>query len=137
MLKPLLSTRQFPATLEFAMAALRVGLGVLMLTHGWPKLEMLIDGGPIRFGDPIGIGKMPSLILVILAEFFCSVLLILGLLTRLATIPLIITMAVAVFIAHSGDPIGKKEMGLLYLLGYVAIFAYGSGRFSVDRLIGK
>lgn len=123
--------------LELTLFAMRVGFGLLMLTHGWPKLEMLIEGGPIRFGDPIGIGKMPSLILVVLAEFFCAVLVVLGLFTRLATIPLIITMAVAVFIAHGGDPIGNKEMGLLYLLAFVVIFAHGSGRYSLDRLLGR
>lgn len=123
--------------LELALFGLRVGFGLLMLTHGWPKLEMLMEGGPIRFGDPIGIGKMPSLILVVLAEFFCAVLVVLGLFTRLATVPLIITMAVAVFIAHGGDPISKKEMGLLYLLAFIVIFAHGSGRYSLDRLLGR
>lgn len=136
-MQPLLSTRSFPGMLELSLFALRVGFGLLMLTHGWPKLEMLMDGGPIKFGDPIGIGKMPSLILVVLAEFFCAVLVVLGLFTRLATIPLIITMVVAVFIAHGGDPIGKKEMGLLYLFAFITIFAHGSGRYSLDRLLGR
>lgn len=133
----LLSTKPYKQFNELAILVLRVGLGLLMLTHGWPKLEMLLSGDPIRFGDPIGIGKMPSLILVIFAEFFCSALLVLGLLTRLAVIPLIITMIVAVFVAHSGDPIGKRELGLIYLFGYFVILVHGSGPFSVDRLLGK
>lgn len=136
-MQPLLSTKSFPGMLELSLFALRVGFGLLMLTHGWPKLEMLMEGGPVRFGDPIGIGKMPSLILVVLAEFFCAVLVVLGLFTRLATVPMIITMVVAVFVAHGGDPIGKKEMGLLYLLAFIVIFAHGSGRYSLDRLLGR
>lgn len=136
-MRPLLSTKPYPLLFEWAFLALRIGFGVLMLTHGWPKLEMLLSGDPIRFGDPIGIGKMPSLILTIFAEFFCASLVVMGLLTRLAAIPLIITMIVAVFVAHGGDPIGKKEMGLLYLFGFILIFAHGSGRYSVDRLLGK
>lgn len=136
-MQPLFSTKSFPGMLELSLFALRVGFGLLMLTHGWPKLEMLMEGGPVRFGDPIGIGKMPSLILVVLAEFFCAVLVVLGLFTRLATVPMIITMVVAVFVAHGGDPIGKKEMGLLYLLAFIVIFAHGSGRYSLDRLLGR
>lgn len=136
-MNPLLSTKPYPQFTELAFFALRLTLGLLMLTHGWPKLEMLLSGDPIKFADPIGIGKTPSLILTIFAEFFCSALLVLGLLTRLATIPLIITMIVAVFIVHGGDPIGKREMGLLYLFGYIAVFAHGSGRYSFDRLLGR
>ncbi len=136
-MRQLLSTRSFPLLFEITFAALRIGFGVLMLTHGWPKFETLISGDPIKFSDPIGIGTTASLILVAFAEFFCASLVVLGLLTRIATIPLIITMIVAVFIVHGNHPIGKQEMGLLYLLAFSLIFAHGSGRFSVDRLLGK
>lgn len=134
-MRALLNTRPWPNLLEITLAILRIALGVFMLTHGWPKMEMLLEGGPVRFSDPIGIGKMPSLILTVFAELFCSVLLVLGLLTRLAVIPLIITMVVAVFVVHGNHPFGKQEMGLLYLLGYLVILARGSGKFSIDHLI--
>jgi len=136
-MNPLLSTKPYSQLTELAFLALRITLGLLMLTHGWPKLETLLSGDPIRFADPIGIGKTASLILTVFAEFFCSALLVLGLLTRIAAIPLIITMIVAVFVVHGGDPIGKRELGLLYLFGYVAIFAHGSGPYSFDRLLGR
>lgn len=134
-MRALLNSRPWPNLLEITLVVLRIALGVFMLTHGWPKMEMLLEGGPVRFSDPIGIGKMPSLILTVFAELFCSVLLVLGLLTRLAVIPLIITMVVAVFVVHGNHPFGKQEMGLLYLVGYLVIFARGSGKFSLDYLI--
>lgn len=134
-MRALLNTRPWPNLLEITLVILRVGLGVFMLTHGWPKMEMLIEGGPIIFSDPIGIGKLPSLVLTVFAELFCSVLLVLGLFTRLAVIPLIITMVVAVFVVHGNHPFSKQEMGLLYLLGYLVILARGSGKFSLDHLI--
>ncbi len=80
---------------DIALLLLRLGVGGLMLTHGIPKLMRLFGSDPIQFGDPIGIGVEASLTLAVFSEVICSVLIIIGLGTRLAAIPLIITMAVA------------------------------------------
>ncbi len=111
---------------------LRLGFGGLMIPHGVSKLQNLISGNP-QFANPFGIGEVPTLILAILAELICPVLIILGIKTRLSTIPVIITMAVAAFIIHGGDPWGKKEMALLYLVGYSGIGLIGSGRYAVNK----
>ena len=103
-------------------------------SHGWGKLQGVLSGD-LSFADPIGIGEMPSLILAIFAEFVCGVLVALGLFTRAALIPLIITMAVAVLVVHGDDPFQKKEFALLYLVPFITLFFSGAGRFSVDRMI--
>lgn len=121
----------------FAYALLRFGSGAAMITHGYPKFMKLLEGGEIKFPDPLGMGVLPSLILAVFAELFCAVLVALGLFTRAAVIPLMITMAVAAFVVHGADPFGKKEMALLYLLCYLVVFAGGSGSLSLDRLRGK
>ena len=108
-----------------------------MLTHGWPKLTRLIEGGEITFPDPLGIGSFASLFLAMLAEVLGSVLVMLGLATRLAAISLIFTMAVAVFIHHADDPFARKELGLMYLLIYIVILIMGSGKYALDRFIRK
>jgi len=113
---------------------LRVGAGAFMLTHGVPKLMKLISGDT-SFADPFGIGQLPSFILAVFAEFFCSVLVVLGIATRLATIPIIITMTVAVFFILGGQPFANKEMALLYLLLFTTILVFGSGRFALGNLI--
>lgn len=84
-------------------------------------------------GDPIGLGGFVTSILVLLAEVVSPVLLIIGLQTRISAIISGITMAVAAFVVHGHDPIGMKELALLYLAGFVAIALMGPGRFSVDR----
>lgn len=124
------------ASLNIWLLTLRVAVSALMLTHGIPKFLNLISGD-IQFGDPFGIGPMATLILVVFAEIICSILLILGLKTRLASIPLIINMAVSAFYIHGSDPIGKKELALLYLLIYGTIFVFGGGKYSIDKLIWK
>lgn len=121
---------------HFMLLVLRVSVSVLMLTHGYQKLQWILAGGDIQFGDPVGIGAPASLYLAVFAEFFCSVLLILGLGSRLALIPLIITMLVAVLIVHAPDGIDKKELGLHFLAVYVFLLVAGPGKYSIDRAIG-
>jgi len=115
----------------------RVGISAFMLTHGYPKLMMLLDGRAESFPDPLGIGALASLILAILTEVVASVFLILGLFTRFSAIGLLITMAVAVFIVHSGDAFGNMEKGLLYLFAYLNIIVFGPGKFSIDAVLSK
>lgn len=115
----------------------RVLLSAFFLTHGMGKLNMLLEGNGAQFPDPIGVGNNLSLILAVLGEVVAPVLIILGLGTRLAVIPAIITMAVAVFVVHASDPFQNKEMGLLYLLGFFTILIFGPGRFSLDALFGR
>jgi len=63
----------------------------------------------------------------------CAILLVLGLGTRLATIPLIVTMAVAAFITHGADPFARKELALFYLAAYFVLLINGSGKYSFDN----
>ena len=90
-----------------------------------------------KFVDFLGLGLSISLMLAIGSEFFCSLLLIGGLLTRFALVPLIITMLVAVFQAHSGDILGDGEMAFLYLAIYISLLLKGAGAYSVDAFVFK
>ena len=108
-----------------------------MLTHGLPKLMMLFGEGPIQFPGVMGMGPELSLALAVFAEVLCSILIIVGLGTRLASIPLIVTMVIAVFYIHAADPFAVQEMGLHYLLAYVVLLLLGSGKFSLDALLVK
>lgn len=125
-----------PSQGHFALLVLRVGAGVCMLTHGVPKLTRLMDGN-LGFVDPFGLGEPATLMLAILAEVICAVLVILGLSTRLAAIPLAVTMFVAAFVVHSADPFNVREIALLYLFIFIALIFLGSGKFSLDRAILK
>ncbi len=113
---------------------LRIGAGGAMLTHGIPKLLKLVHGDT-AFADPFGIGALPSFILVVFAEFLCSVLVIVGITTRLATVPIIITMLVAIFMIHGNDAFAAKEMAVLFLLLFTTILVFGSGRFALGNII--
>ncbi|SFW53656.1 putative oxidoreductase [Sinomicrobium oceani] len=119
------------------LALLRICASALMMTHGFGKLQMLLNGGEIEFADPIGVGAKFSLILAVIGEFVAPVFVILGFKTRWAVIPTIITMIVAAFVIHASDPIGRKEMALLYLVVFATIALTGAGKFSLDGAMQK
>ena len=122
---------------DIGLLVLRIGVGAMMVfSHGLSKLVHFSEYST-RFSDPIGLGSFWSLILVIFAEFFCATAVVLGLLTRLAVVPLMVTMAVATFIVHVNDPWSKKEFALLYFIPFLTLMFTGSGRFSLDALIRK
>jgi putative oxidoreductase len=136
-MKKLLSTNYSAGAFNFATLVLRLCVGVLMIRcHGYQKLT---DFNQMKdhFPSFLGLSSSVSLALDVFAELFCSIFLILGLFTRLATIPLIIAMCIAVFQVHAGDIFGKGELATHYLVAYVILLLIGPGRISVDSMTGK
>jgi putative oxidoreductase len=118
---------------DVALLILRLGAAALLFAgHGWPKITHFAERAA-TFADPIGVGSTVSLGLVVFAEVFCSVLVTLGLLTRVAVIPVLIFFVIALF-HHAPDPWAKKELVLIFALPFLAILIAGPGRISVDEV---
>lgn len=123
---------------DLGLLLLRLSVGWFMIYgHGWGKFMKLFADEPIKFGDPLGLGPELSLGLAVFAEVICSVLLMLGLFARWATIPLIITMLTAYFMVHFDDGFSKQEKALLFLFSYLALFFTGPGKYSMDAVWRK
>jgi putative oxidoreductase len=136
-MKKLFSTKTSDAAFTIATLLLRLGAGSLMLmNHGLDKLVHFSNKAS-RFSDPFNIGSTTSLALIVFAEFFCAAFIVLGLFTRLAVIPLIIGMGVALFYAHKGQFFGDGEEAALYMVCFLAILLLGPGKASLDRYVGK
>lgn len=135
-MKKLVSTSYSAGVFNFAMFILRVGLGGLMVAHGYDKL---VHYGTYRknFINFLGMGSGLSLALVIFAEFFCAMFLIVGLFSRLVVIPLIIGVFVALWKAHHWHVFDDGEHAALFLIGFITILLVGPGKASVDGMIGK
>ncbi len=103
-----------------------------MVEHGWGKFEKILDGN-WKFADPLGVGAELSLLLAVFAEVVCALLIAVGLWSRAAAIPLIVTMLVAALIIHADDPVRKQEFPLVYTSVYMLILAFGNGRFALQQ----
>lgn len=136
MLKNIFNTSHSGLT-DAGLIILRLAVGILMLTHGIPKLlnfSQIAQSGtflPILGSATLGLS------LAIFAEVLMSLFLIAGLFTRIATLPLIVTMLVAAFVAHASDPFSSKEPALLFLFPYITILLAGPGKYSLDNVIGR
>lgn len=113
--------------------------GFMLIGHGWGKL-MSYSEKAVSFPDPLGLGNEMSMGAAIFCEVVCSALVVLGLATRVAVLPLVFTMAVAAFVVHGADPLftsagAAKEPALIYLCGFALLFFTGPGCFSVDTVV--
>ncbi len=132
----LLTTRYNSGAFNMAMLILRLGFGILIAHHGYDKI-MHFSEYQNTFMNFMGLGSKISLSLDIFAEFFCGILVILGLFTRLACIPLIIGLCVAFFKATNEDVFGQGELAILYIAAFLTLLFAGPGRVSIDSVISK
>lgn len=117
---------------DLSLLLLRVSFAALMFfNHGWPKV-LNFEKAFSTLPDPLGVSSEVSYSLVVFAEVFCPILIVFGLFTRFATVPLIVTMVIAVFIVHGSDSFAKQELGLVYLVAFLMIFISGPGKYSLD-----
>ena len=123
---------------DIGLLIFRIAVGsFLAFGHGLGKLTRSFSGEEIRFMNFIGLGQTTSFFLAMSAEFFCALLIALGLFTRLNSIPIIITMFVAAFVAHGDDPFSGKEKSLLFLVSFLLLFFTGPGRYSLQSLFSS
>lgn len=135
-MRKLLSTKYSAGAFSMAMLLVRLVAGILMMNHGYDKLVHFKETAA-HMPSFLGIGQTPTTALVVFAEFFCALFVIIGLFTRFACVPLIICMCYALFVVHGGDTFGKGELPALFLGAFIALLLVGPGRASVDGLIGK
>jgi putative oxidoreductase len=134
-MKRFLSTRYNENSWHFALLLLRVAFGLLMLHYGFALLKDFAGTRQMNrlFGPPF------DGLLVIFAEVFCAAMLVLGLFTRFALIPLIVAMVVAFFKVHHTRvyETHHSEMAVVFLAVFLTLLFTGPGKYSVDKMIAK
>ena len=136
-MKKFFSTRYSEFAFNLSIFLIRLGFGgFLFLNHGLLKLNRFSELKN-SFSDPFHVGHTTSLVLALFAEVFCSLLLVLGLLTRLASFVLVILFLTIIFIIQKHKPLENSELAILYLVASIITLFCGPGKWSLDRLIGK
>ena len=122
---------------DLALLFLRVSAGLLLcFTHGIQKYGLLITT-PEKFPDPLHLGHVPSLLSAMGAECGCAMLVVMGVFTKLACLPIIFTMAMVAIVVHAHDPWNLTEPSVLYFIMFVTTALLGPGLFSFDGLVRR
>ncbi len=143
MFNKLLRTRN-----DCPLTIIRIVAGCVMLPHGMQKMFGWFGGAGFS-GTIHGFAQRgfpaPLVFLVIMAEFFGSIGLILGFLSRIAAFGIAVDMTVAaimvtskfgMFINWAGKQKGEGMEYQILMIGMtVAILVGGGGAFSVDRAL--
>lgn len=118
---------------DFGLLVLRVGLGAtLFLKHGLEKLTHFSQMSS-HFPNPIGIGSHASLIYALISDAICSLLVLLGLGTRAASLIVVVNLGVAFyFVHHLAFRSEHGELVTVLLAGFLALIFTGAGHLSLD-----
>jgi putative oxidoreductase len=118
----------------------RLCLAAVFIPTGWGKLHDL--GKVTAFFTELGI-PLPHLnaVVVAVSELGCGALLVIGLLSRLAVLPLIVSMMVAIITAKRADLAGPVDLfavdEFIYLVLAVVILVLGAGAISADGVAAR
>ncbi|MCU0397920.1 MAG: DoxX family protein [Cyclobacteriaceae bacterium] len=133
MLRKLLSIK--PISIDAGVLLLRL-FSVFLMVYGWDKF-INFEEKSSYWPNPFHIGSVATLVLTIVAELVCPVFIILGFYTRIALVPAMINMIMAILIGHTGQPFMEREHAFSFLIPFVVIFLNGPGRYSMDAIIRK
>ncbi|WP_394782272.1 DoxX family protein [Undibacterium sp.] len=107
------------------------GAALLLYVHGIPKL-LHYSTELQHIEDPFHLGAGFSLWFALFAEVLCPVLIAIGLLTRLAALPVIALLLVAMLFVHPDWSIADGQFGWLLLIVFGSIALAGPGQYSMD-----
>jgi len=118
----------------------RLTIGWVFLQSGWGKLNNLPK--VVAFFTELGIpAPQFQAPLAATSEFVCGALILVGLFTRVASLPLIATMTVATLTARKADIHDLSDlfgtMEYLYIVILLWLGAYGAGPISLDAVVAK
>jgi putative oxidoreductase len=121
-------------------AVARLTIGWIFLQSGWGKLHNLPK--VIEYFTELGIpAPQIQAPLAATTEFVCGALMLIGLFTRVASLPLIATMLVAILTAKKGDIQELSDLFATAEFLYIALLlwlgAYGAGPISLDRMFAN
>ncbi len=117
---------------------LRVGLGIMMIVHGFPKLA----GGPAGWEGlggsmkVVGVNFLPMFwgFMAAIAEGVGGLFLILGIFFRPVNILLVITMIIATLVhLGKGDGVSGASHAIELAIVFFSLIFIGPGRYSIDK----
>jgi len=106
------------------------GCLLLLYVHGLPKVFHFSEE-LTRIEDPFGLGPYMSLLPAIFAEVICPLFILAGVFTRIACLPIIGVLLVAMMFVHPDWSIAEGQFGWLLLIIFTTLAITGPGRWRV------
>jgi len=126
-----LSSRSLLPQVDLGLFFLRLTGSLLLLqVHGLPKIFHFSEE-LTRIEDPFGLGAHFSLVMAIFAEVICPILIIAGFATRLACLPIIGVLLVAMLFVHPDWSLAEGQFGWLLLIIFTTLALTGAGRWRI------
>ncbi|XXN66710.1 DoxX family protein (plasmid) [Enterobacter ludwigii] len=120
-----------PPRIDAGLFFLRLtGCLLLLHVHGLPKVFHFSEE-LTRIEDPFGLGPYISLIPAIFAEVVCPIFILAGVFTRLACLPIIGVLLVAMVFVHPDWSIAEGQFGWLLLIIFTTLAITGPGQWRI------
>ncbi|MCJ8178264.1 DoxX family protein [Pseudomonas viridiflava] len=131
------SPKRAQTLIGWGLLFMRVSVSLLLLhVHGLPKL-MHWSVEVQRIEDPFGLGGTLTLGLAVFAEVICPVLLILGVWARLACLPILAVLAVAVLFVHPEWSLEQGQFAWLLMILFAGLAITGPGPLVIGNALHK
>jgi putative oxidoreductase len=117
---------------DLGLLFLRVSGGLFLLwVHGLPKL-LNYNAQLQVIEDPFHLGANATLMLAIFAEVLCPLLIIAGVLVRLACLPILAVLLIALMVVHAQWSLDEGQFGWLLLILFTSVLIAGPGRLALN-----
>lgn len=132
-------THVFPSEkiVHLSLLVFRIAISVeLMAVHGLKKIGIGVEAAE-QVPNPFGLPGEINQALAIASNLVFPVLVIFGLLTRLAILPVLAVTLSGYFVIHWHDSLWEKDMPFMYSIAFLLLGVLGPGKYSMDDLIHK
>ena len=126
-----------PNSFDWSMLAFRIFVSVeMMVAHGLKKIGIGVEEAE-KVPNPLHLPDAFNQFFATAANLFFPVLVILGLFTRVAVLPILAVTLMGYFVLHWNDSLLEKDMRFMYSVTFLLLFILGPGKYSVDHIITK
>lgn len=135
--KYIFSTNSENNVSNYSLLFFRIAISVeLIVVHGLKKLG-IPNGVAEVIPNPYNIPHWINENIALAANLICPILLIFGLFTRLATLPILAVTLSGYFIVHGHDSLLVRDIPFVYSLCFLFLTFMGAGKYSLDYIISK
>lgn len=122
---------------DLALLAFRVAVSAqLIVVHGLKKLGIGVTQAE-NVPNPLHLPQAINQIFATSANVIFPLFIIFGVLTRLATLPILAVTLTGYFIVHGSDPLPERDVPFMYSIVFLLILILGPGKYSIDNILHR